>query len=229
MKRRLNSRGRLAVFSVILALLLALIAYVDAKTRPLVEEYAESNMKIILNNYISSTISEVLEEENVSYTDISTVKRNSDDAVESIEINTIKISVITSKISEKVQKNVDEKEYLHIGIPIGTILGNDFTLGRGPQIKIKLRVNSAVFLNTKSRFCSAGINQTLHEITAEISSEVYIMMPLYRTTTTVTSEFLLAQTVIVGDVPEAYTNVNDFSGEGDIQGNINDYGAEPID
>ncbi len=229
MKRRSKSGKHIAVFSVILSVMLALLAFVDAKTRPIVEQYAESNMQIILNNYINETISEVLEEEKVSYSDISVIKRNEQGEVESVEINTMEVSVITSKISEKIQKKVDKREYLHIGIPVGTIFGNDFTLGRGPEIKIKLRVNSAVFLNTKSKFYSAGINQTLHEITAEISSDVFIMMPLYRTQATVDNDFLLAQTVIVGDVPEAFTNVDEYSDECDVPGNINDYGAEPID
>ena len=113
-------------------------------------------------------------------------------------------------------------------IPIGTLTGNQFLNNRGPKIRIEMQVSSAVYSKIASKFISAGINQTLHQITLSISSDIYFVMPWYRSSGSFQTEFTIAETVIVGKVPEAYTNVIEYPGS-NIAGEIFDYSASTED
>ena len=77
-----------------------------------------------------------------------------------------------------------------------------------------------------SNFASAGINQTLHRIILKVSVNVYLVMPWYRASSSVEAEFILAETLIVGKVPDAYTVVIETDEEGELSGIVNDYGAQ---
>ena len=74
-----------------------------------------------------------------------------------------------------------------------------------------------------SSFQSAGINQTLHRILVQIKVDISAIIPGYTASGTIDTQFVIAETVIVGNVPEAYTHV--ISGNDDVLGEINDYGA----
>ena len=54
-------------------------------------------------------------------------------------------------------------------------------------------------------FTDAGINQTKHRIVLNVEVVVSILMPGYTTSTVVESSLAVAETVIVGAVPETYT------------------------
>ena len=112
-----------------------------------------------------------------------------------------------------------------MNIPLGTLSGNQFLNNRGPKIRIELDISSAVYSKISSEFISAGINQTLHRITLTISTDIYFIMPWYRSSGGYQTEFILAETIIVGKVPDAYTNVIEYPGS-NIAGEIFDYSAD---
>ena len=80
-------------------------------------------------------------------------------------------------------------------------------------------------MNTQliSEFSEAGINQTLHRILLEVSVDVSAIIPGYTTSVDVTTNFVVAETVIVGSIPDSYTHV--ITGDSDLIGKINDYAA----
>ena len=55
-----------------------------------------------------------------------------------------------------------------------------------------------------SDFTQAGINQTLHQLTMEVSVDVAVLVLAEINSFTVTSQVVVAQTVIVGDVPGTF-------------------------
>ena len=54
-------------------------------------------------------------------------------------------------------------------------------------------------------FASAGINQTRHEIRLVVDVYVSVLLPGFSTVTKVTNRCAVAETVIVGSVPDTYT------------------------
>lgn len=218
--------------SLLLAVIIVSVAafvYIDISLRPLIRKYARSQVEILLNNAVSKSMSNVLKKEKFTYSDLSVIERDSDGNVKSIEIDTLNMNRIVSEIVDDVQHNMINDENFSISVPLGTLTGSQYLVGRGPDIKVKTKISTPMFTDTESRFLEAGINQTLHQITLTIRSDIYILMPLYRAEELVSGTYIIAETVVVGDIPEAYTNVIDVSEESDVPDDINNYSAEKID
>jgi hypothetical protein len=80
-------------------------------------------------------------------------------------------------------------------------------LGRGPELPFKLQFSANYKTSTQNKFEEAGINNTLHTIFLDVETDVYVVIPWDKASKTVKTNFILAQTLISGKVPEAYTNV----------------------
>ena len=91
-----------------------------------------------------------------------------------------------------------------IGIPIGSLILPEFFSGKGPGIPVhilSIRNSDAVF---SSHFSQAGINQTLHQLVMEVQVDVAVLVLGQTSTFAVSSQVVVAETVIVGDVPDTY-------------------------
>ena len=80
-------------------------------------------------------------------------------------------------------------------------------LGRGPNVNIKMEVIGNLETDLKSEFKASGINQTLHRIYLEIKCNVIILTPFQTIEEPVINQVLLAEGVIVGEVPNSYYNL----------------------
>ena len=99
---------------------------------------------------------------------------------------------------------MDEYADSSISIRMGTLTGTDFLADRGPAVQLRIIPVSSVSSSITNEFVSGGINQTLHRIMMQLVVDISIVLPGYSTTTTVVSEFCIAETIIVGSVPESY-------------------------
>lgn len=77
----------------------------------------------------------------------------------------------------------------------------------GPDITIKMMTDGNVITDLKSEFKEAGINQTLHRVYLEVVCNVTILTPYETITETITNQVLLIEGVIVGNIPDAYYNL----------------------
>lgn len=219
-------KNTIKFISIILAviLLITLTLKVDNRLRILIKNYTNSKAKILANLVINQTVYDYLNEKGLKYTDLMQINSAEDGVVTSVEFNTVEITKLKSGIISLIQNNLNSREFITMNIPIGTLTGNQYLNNRGPKIKICMQISTAVFSEIKSKFISAGINQTLHQITLSVSTEIFFVMPWYRSSGSYNTEFILAETIIVGRVPDAYTNVIEYPGS-NIAGEIFDYGA----
>ena len=213
------------VILVVIALIFTCIFIIyDGKTRKIISNFSETAAKIKINTMLNDRVSEYLTVNNTEYSKLVNLTYGDNNEVKSLEVNSIEINKIKSGIVSSIQRKIASDNKINIKIPLGTILGNSFTLGRGPSIPIDLTMSSAVESNVISTFEGAGINQTLHRIILRLQINTYIVMPWYRSNCILETDFILAETVIVGKVPDAFTVVIE-SEEDNTGGLINDYGA----
>lgn len=227
-KRQRNNSIRFISIVLAIILLISLTLEADNKLRILIRNYANSKSKILSNLVINQTVYDYLEEKQLKYTDLMKINSAEDGVVTSVEFNTVEITKLKAGIISLIQNNINSRDSIIMNIPIGTLTGNQYLNNRGPKIKISMQISSSVYSDIKSKFISAGINQTLHQITLSISTEIYFVMPWYRSSGSYNTEFILAETIIVGRVPDAYTNVIEYPGS-NIAGEIFDYGASMED
>lgn len=86
--------------------------------------------------------------------------------------------------------------------------GTKILSGRGPDVPIKMATVGNVETDLVSQFSQSGINQTLHRIYLNVNCTVTILTPFDTIEQSITNQVLIAEAVIVGDVPSTYYNLN---------------------
>ena len=77
----------------------------------------------------------------------------------------------------------------------------------GPDIEIKMMTDGTVETDLRTEFKEAGINQTLHRIYLEVKCNVNILTPYNTISETIINQVLLVEGVIIGNIPDAYYNL----------------------
>ena len=144
--------------------------------------------------------------ENYNYEDI--VKVEETDSSKVLKTDVVVINKIASQIALEAERKFQELEKDVIGIPIGTLTGSKYLVGIGPNINIKIIPVGSITTQVKNEFESKGINQTIYRIYLELTSNVSIVAGYKIINDKITSQVLLVEAVVVGDVPGAYYNLN---------------------
>lgn len=193
-------------------LLLLLLILLDHRMRPIITSMVGAEAELTATGIINRAASEVLQREELRYSDLSSFVRGSDGKILSVEMDTARINLIQTELTRTAADALSEAESCAVGVPLGTLLGDAFLSGYGPEVTIRLVPAGSVQVTTESRFESAGVNQTLHQIVMKVDAGVSAVIPGYTTTIRIHSSFILAESVIVGDVPDAYAQIAAESG-----------------
>jgi len=203
---------------------LILLFSVFLKIKPLVYTYAKSYAETLFLNAANRAVVNILKEQGISYDNIAMLSKNNEGHISSLEIDIEKINLLKSLISNEMSDDLSGNEYYDLKIPIGSLLGNEYTTGIGPKIKFSMQATATAIVDFKSTFKSAGINQVLHQILITIKIYGNILMLGCTDSFSVSTTAIAAQTVIVGITPEAFTNVIEGAMGGSTVGDIFDYG-----
>lgn len=152
----------------------------------------------------------VLEEfsKDFKYDDIITVEKDKEGNIIMIRADTIKMNKIASETAIKAQKSIRESMHFKVKLPLSYIMKSNILSSYGPDIGVKIEPSG--FIETKyiSNFESTGINQTRHKIYIQVKTNIRIFVPLKSKDSEITNEIPVAETIIVGKVPESMANLN---------------------
>lgn len=204
-KIRGGRRGRKLVWIGIALIVIAI--GLDLKMRPVITSMSGYQAKIMVTNLINRAASDIFQDESYGYSDFVTLTTNEEGNISSIETNTNKINLVQTELTQKAVDALIATDRDSIHVPLGTLLGFQLLSGRGPDIEIKIVPVGSVKAVTKSLFTSAGVNQTLHQITIEVDATVMAIIPGFSTEISVHTEYILAETMVVGDVPNSYAQI----------------------
>ena len=194
-----------AVFVLIICFVLVIL--LDQQLRPIILSITTNQARIKSVDTINSAVTKELSEHGVSYNDLISVERNDSGEVLSITTNMVKMNELKAAIITNVQKQLGDDNQMNMGVPLGTLLGNDLLHGWGPNVPLRLTLSGNVNADFKSSFESAGINQTKHQIYLNIHTSVYSLIPGFNSTTDVETNVPVAETIIVGQVPQVVANL----------------------
>ena len=197
----------LAFILIISGILLFVFLFVFTKyLRPRIltisRNYAENEVSMI----IDEEIKRIMLEEFLSYDKITIINRDSSGRVTSISANSVLINNFANELDIKIGDKIDSREVIENKVYLSSLIGSDLFSGIGPKIPIRFQPVSVTHADITHKFEEAGINQTIHTIMLMITVDVEILLPLAHSVISVKSEMPIAQTLIVGTVPEAYFN-----------------------
>lgn len=214
----------------LIALALVIIGAViisEIRVRPIIIKNSETQSKITATNMINDAVFNQLDSKLYDYSTLVTLTTDNSGNVTSIESNTANINRFKTMVSQQINDSLQQITYQDFGISLGTISAIPFLYGQGPKIPIRLEPHGTVETNLVSKFSSSGINQTLHQILLEVSVDITAIVPAYTTNVTVKTSFILAETVVVGKIPDSYTHI--ITDNSDLINKISDYGNTTAD
>lgn len=208
-----------------LALLILLGTFIglDLGIRPMVKASAASQTQIAVNRMIQRAVLEVLEEDGLRYQSFVSLQQNLNGETTALTTDTVLINRLQGELLEKILQTLQQYREVKLELPLGSLSGVQFLAGRGPLVTLRLHPVGLVKTKIINQFDEAGINQTRHRIQLQVTVDMLSLLPGYRISSQAQSNIILAETIIVGLVPDAYTEV--YGGTDDLVGMIQDYGA----
>lgn len=205
MRRDIKPRiFRIAVaLTIFLAAFIFCTVYFRNNIVPTVMGSAVAEVRAICTNSVNLAVTTVVGG-GLKYDDLFTVVKDSNGDVSMVQANSPEINLISREIANLAQANLDALGSQEISVPAGTFTGLALLMGMGPEVTISVIPIGSALCDFVSYFTSAGINQTLHKIYINVHAVISIVTPIDEPTITVTAEVLVAENLIVGDVPQFY-------------------------
>ena len=205
-RRRLDRRALLRVLALLLAVsLLALTLTATARMRPLLESLATTRVSNTFNRIIFEAVNEAIQNGDISYERLISLEKDSEGKITAVHSNMAAFNRLQAQILDIILAKIDQVSARELSIPIGTLTGSALLAGRGPRIRVRMESVGSSTARFNNQFESAGINQTKHQIILEVEVSVAILLPGFTTATKVSTAVTVAETVIVGAVPDTYT------------------------
>ena len=132
---------------------------------------------------------------------------SSDGQVTSLNANMSRINAFSAALLDYVGQL--DRKYVKVSIPLGNLTGSSLLLGRGPEIEVQMIMLTSPHISFRSELSAAGINQTEHRLLLDVVVDIDVLVPWGSIGTQTTTEVLIAQTVIVGRVPNLYVNTTE--------------------
>lgn len=193
--------------AILIALTVGLIVICENKLEDFVPEFVRDQSEIMSGRAISRAVKNALEELNYSYSDISAIKYSESGNVQSIETDTVKLDKIKLAVTESAQEEIAKIYDCEVNIPLGAFTSISVLSGFGPVLSLSTSITGSFNSEIISTFEQAGINQTVHHIKLLLTSKINTVSLDYIGSITYTTDYEIAQTVIVGAVPSSYGNI----------------------
>lgn len=191
-----------AIFTVIFVIV---VKAVTPLFNRLCSEKAKSTATLITNEETTKAI------EDYKYSDFIIIHKDEDGNVLMLESNMKNINNVTSDVAYRIQTQINNSEDENITISLGTFTGISILSGRGIKVPFKISTIGNVKTNIRSEFVSQGINQTIHRLYLDMDCSISILTPFNTIDEAITSQLILAENIIVGEIPEAYYNISGVS------------------
>ena len=202
MRRILRRAFRMMLLLILICgiLLLLLRRKYDAVMVELTRTQVTNSTSDLINDAIALQITQG----NIDYERIVYFEKDTAGRITALKTNIGQINQLKTDTLNRINDQILSNEHTQMGIPLGSLFLPEFFSGKGPQIPVKIlsiRNSDASF---ESSFTHAGINQTMHQLRLRVLMDVSVLVLGQTVSFTVSSDVVIAETIIVGAVPDTF-------------------------
>ena len=189
----------------LLAVILLIVLLVfRSKYRLVIDDLAQTQVKNTTSDLTNDAIAKQIASGDIQYDRIVFFEKDLDGRITALKTNMSEVNRLKTDILNIINDEILALDTSDIGIPLGSLFLPEILSGKGPAIPVHILSIRNSDANFVSHFSQAGINQTLHRLNMEVSIDVAVLVLGQTSSFTMTSEVVVAETVIVGDVPQTY-------------------------
>lgn len=195
------------VFAVLLILIVLIVAgFILLRSRyfSVITELARTQVTNSTSDLINDAVAKQIDSGKIAYDRIVFFEKDLNGRITALKTNIGEVNILKTQTLDVINEELLDTDQSLLGIPVGSLILPEFLSGRGPQIPVRIlsvRNSDATFA---SNFTHAGINQTLHQLNMEVLVDVTVLVLGRTLTFTVSSQVVVAETIIVGDVPDTF-------------------------
>ena len=200
---RVRRRRRLRRLLLAVLLLLAVFLLADRNVKPLVFSLAEARSAAMASRVLSGAMAEALGD-GIGYDELMNVRMDEKGQVALLSANTVRMNLLADRAGEAALRRLENMSSERVSVPLGAALGLTLLAGSGPLIPVSIVPVGSIGTNFATEFEACGINQTRHKVYLQLTASIRIVIPTGAKTTQVTANMLVAESIIVGAVPEGF-------------------------
>ena len=194
-RKRNRNRFRLIVFLLLFTGVLVLLRF---RYMPFLREAARTRVINVASDRINDAIYAQIASGSIDYSRVVCLEKNTNGEITALRTNMAEINQLKAETLALLSEQLMEMDTEELKIPI------EFLAGKGPGLPIRVVALSTTDADFYSEFTSAGINQTHQRILLEIKICMSVLTPAGTESVDVASVIVVAETVIVGSVPDSY-------------------------
>ena len=197
--------GRLLRFLAIICLIIvAALLLFRSKYRVAIRELAQTQVRNSTSDLINDAIDKQIETGNIQYDRIVYFEKDLDGRITALKTNISEVNRLKTDILNLINDEILALDSSELGLPIGSLVLPELLSGRGPEIPVHILAIRNSDASFTSQFTEAGINQTLQQLVMSVSVDVAVLVLGQTESFTVASEVVVAETIIVGQVPNTF-------------------------
>ncbi len=210
MKRKRKKVFPFVPMMLVLAVITAGISVVfDMRMTPVINTLAMSRAQNLATVIINDTVSRLLSDENGSFGELIEIEYDESGKIAALKSDSVQMNKLKSLISVGITEAIGKIEESRISIAVGTLTGSTFLTGRGPKIDLNVHISCSCSIEVRNTFSYSGINQTLHKAMLDITTNVYVLSVGETLSSQVFTSIPVAETIIIGQIPEIYAGKDD--------------------
>ena len=191
-------------FIILLVLVVVLFFALRSKYRLVIEDLAQTQVKNTTSDLTNDAIAKQIADGDIRYDRIVFFEKDLDGRITALKTNMSEVNRLKTDILNIINDEILALDHSDIGIPLGSLFFPELLSGKGPAIPVHILSIRNSDANFVSHFSQAGINQTLHRLNMQVSIDVAVLVLGQTSSFTMSSEVVVAETVIVGDVPQTF-------------------------
>ncbi len=201
---KIRKKRKIIIVSAILFLFIYLYNYIDKNIKPTLVAIAEIRAKSVTTKAINDTIKSKIWDD-IDYESLILVKYDKDGRVSMMQANTILMNTLAADMALEVQEQLKNLSNTKVNVPLSNAF--DRQILYLPNIKLQIQPQGSVNVGFATEFEEAGINQTRHRIYLIVSTDIKLIIPLITETINITTNIPIAETIIIGNVPEQFIHI----------------------
>ena len=207
--RCLKLRRRPALLCLLLcaAIITGGVLLVEQNLTKVVLSLAQAQARAMAVRILNEAATELLSTGGVTYDSLMHVTSDGSGQVRLIQANTPEMNRLAAQVSLLAQEKLQGTKDQAVRVPLGSAMGLTLFAGAGPKIEVRVLPVGSVHAEFHTDFQTAGINQTRHRVSLALTAQVQLVIPTGAKTVEATTQVAMAESIIVGEVPETFTDV----------------------
>lgn len=177
-----------------------------AVIEPNIEDVSRMRAEVLVSRTVNRALTEQFQQEEIPE-ELFIISRDENGKTALVQANSIEINILMTRLVANLQEAFRNMEKEPLDVPVGAFLGSKLLSQTGPAVELYITPVSVLSTDFRTEFESQGINQTKYKIYIVLECRVKVLAPFSSRSFNTSTDVLIAETVILGEVPGSYVQV----------------------